>query len=395
MAWLTIISFVRNNIVLAITLALAFVFIAYNGLDDRFEFIDTRLEDIRESNDQETVAIRTEDGAMLSNRVSRIERANGIGAEQLGTTAREPVRTAPVPASVNRPSVGLNYNLASPEFLPNAPVRTAHDYPPEYAAQLYEKKWAPFINSLELENESVVRNTILTWEQFNRELYYQYDAGELNWDKCTASRLTVENLQSRLAPYVSRDQLKDIAVNEGAYQDFRFEMAEANLEYLGSSGWSNDMLKAVRRGSIPDVQEILQLGGDVNFTTTNESMSPLKSAIFDSNEEMVTFLLDSGAKINRTDSKGFTPLMQAAFNGDLDMVQLLILRGAEIGYSDDNNTALSEAATLNHTDVVRALLSAGTDVTGESGSTALLWAQEYGNQVMERMLVNAGASFDY
>ena len=87
--------------------------------------------------------------------------------------------------------------------------------------------------------------------------------------------------------------------------------------------------------------------------------------------------------------------MEAAANGHVEMVSLLASEGVDLDYSHSEKpgfTALVRAARYNHTEVVRELLNQGADATGQVGSYALLSASDYGNQEMEQMLRDAGAS---
>src|SRR6185503_5740275 len=72
-------------------------------------------------------------------------------------------------------------------------------------------------------------------------------------------------------------------------------------------------------------------------------------------------LLDAGVPIEPPEDLRVrrTPLAAAALAGDLANVQLLLRRGAK-----PSSQAVSEALTFGHTDVVRAIVEAGADVTG-------------------------------
>jgi ankyrin repeat protein len=80
-------------------------------------------------------------------------------------------------------------------------------------------------------------------------------------------------------------------------------------------------------------------------------------------------------------------LVAAALAGDLQNVQLLLRRGAR-----PSSQAVSEALTFGHTDVVRALVEAGADVTGvdSTGINLLHWAAITNRASMIPILAKAG-----
>ena len=105
--------------------------------------------------------------------------------------------------------------------------------------------------------------------------------------------------------------------------------------------------------------------------------------------ESVAALLDAGAAIEPPDDVRVRrpPLTAAALAGDLQTVELLLRRGAK-----PSGQAVSEALTFGHTDVVRALVVAGADVTGVDGTgiNLLHWAAITNRPTMIPILVKAG-----
>lgn len=105
--------------------------------------------------------------------------------------------------------------------------------------------------------------------------------------------------------------------------------------------------------------------------------------------ESVAALLDAGAAIEPPDDMRVrrTPLAAAALAGDLQTVGLLLRRGGK-----PSGQAVSEALTFGHTEVVRALVAAGADVTGVDGTgiNLLHWAVITNRPTMIPILVKAG-----
>jgi ankyrin repeat protein len=104
--------------------------------------------------------------------------------------------------------------------------------------------------------------------------------------------------------------------------------------------------------------------------------------------ESVAALLDAGAAIEPPDDLRVrrTPLAAAALAGDLQTVELLLRRGAK-----PSGQAVSEALTFGHTEVVRALVAAGADVSGvdSTGINLLHWAVITNRPTMIPILVKA------
>jgi len=55
----------------------------------------------------------------------------------------------------------------------------------------------------------------------------------------------------------------------------------------------------------------------------------LHAAIRRDRQDMVNFLLDNGADINKIDGVGWTPLMEAIMDDMLELVRILVDRGAD------------------------------------------------------------------
>ena len=283
----------------------------------------------------------------------------------------------------------------APERLPNnvgLPIgaeRSAADR----ATFVYETKWDEFIRSMDLADEHAVRDIIIDWELFNLELLESIRRGDLDMMEVVDDVLKIEDLQSRLALFLTRDQLVDIAVNENAFSSFAQEQSELMSAELDALGWSNEVLQAVQRSDMDATRALLQSGADVNFMTNDSVWTPLNQAIFNDDVDMAAFLLDEGADLDFVNTYGFTSLMSAARDGKSGMVRLLASRGADMEITSGSleTTALTQAARYNHTDVVRELLYWGADATGRAGRIAIHWARQYGNQEIQRMLQEAGA----
>lgn len=127
---------------------------------------------------------------------------------------------------------------------------------------------------------------------------------------------------------------------------------------------SKELYNASENGDLVNVQRLLAVGADPNFS--NGFSSVLRKASELGYVEIVKALVAAGADIDKTDFHfGKPPLTVAIENGRFDVVKALIAAGADVnaGKSKDlpENTPLSAASERGSLDVVKALLAAGAD----------------------------------
>lgn len=120
-------------------------------------------------------------------------------------------------------------------------------------------------------------------------------------------------------------------------------------------------------------------------------------------EELVRFLLDKGADINKGNTfEKFTPLIGAVMTGPGEsnddkayhMVTLLIHKGANVNAGDDHNfTALYWAATRGYYKTATLLIDSGAVVNCRliDGRTPLSEAKRKGDKTMTELLIKHGA----
>lgn len=121
-------------------------------------------------------------------------------------------------------------------------------------------------------------------------------------------------------------------------------------------------------------------------------------AIEDGDSEAIKQLLDDGAAADTWIEYGehkITPLMKASWDGENAIVEILLASGAKVNAtaSDDGGTALMNAVTRGHIEVIRTLLKAGADVSPKNtyGFNVFTSAVAAGNQEVAGMLLEAGA----
>jgi ankyrin repeat protein len=93
-----------------------------------------------------------------------------------------------------------------------------------------------------------------------------------------------------------------------------------------------------------------------------------------------------------------TPLQKAAWDGDLPIVQYLIAKGANVNAraTDTKETALMNAVTREHAEIIKALLAAKADISVRNSFdfNAFTSAVAAGNQEVAGWLLDAGAKVD-
>jgi ankyrin repeat protein len=125
-------------------------------------------------------------------------------------------------------------------------------------------------------------------------------------------------------------------------------------------------------------------------------------AIEDGDLEAVTALIEEeGAAVDTPIEYGehsITPLLKASWDGDLPIVQYLLAKGANVNAraGDTKETALMNAVTRGHMEIIKALLAAKADVALRNAFdfNPFTSAVAAGNQEVSALLLDAGAKID-
>ena len=107
---------------------------------------------------------------------------------------------------------------------------------------------------------------------------------------------------------------------------------------------------------------------------------------------LIQLLLERGAKVNASNTRGGTALMYSAMAGDVDAVEFLLGRGADADARASNGwTALTLAAARGFDEVVAALLARGGDpnVPDIYGWTPLMRAVQQMRLAVVRVLLDS------
>jgi len=135
------------------------------------------------------------------------------------------------------------------------------------------------------------------------------------------------------------------------------------------------------------VRFLLEKGADVNRASPSGSL-PLHMA---TNADMIQLLLEHGADVNKADGYGETPLHKAVRAGILENVRVLIERGADVNARDrDGFTPVNGNMSIP---ILNELVTHGADVNTKSniGMRPIHWAAAYARVEQAKYLLDHGA----
>lgn len=133
--------------------------------------------------------------------------------------------------------------------------------------------------------------------------------------------------------------------------------ADASL----ATAYSNDGFTALHFaayfGANRTIDALLEAGAHIEAVTHNFLANmPLHAAAAGGRTEACRLLLRHGADPNAKQHGGFTPLMSAAFNNNRELVEMLIARNANFDIrSDEGKTAADVAAGLGNMEIAARL----------------------------------------
>ena len=105
-----------------------------------------------------------------------------------------------------------------------------------------------------------------------------------------------------------------------------------------------DVWSAAESGDIEALQQLVKDGADLNTSRANDQQLPLALATRNGHAEAVKFLLESGADVDGQDADGNTAAIGAAFFGYSDVFKALIDAGADLSLS--NSIGLNPGSAL-------------------------------------------------
>jgi len=170
--------------------------------------------------------------------------------------------------------------------------------------------------------------------------------------------------------------------------------ANEGLDIYDRNIYESALTLAAKYGSTEIVTNLIEKGAKVNESNGNLDY-PLTLATQYGHTDVVKILINAGAIVDQGNRFNNTALMFAAQNGKAEIVDALIAAGADVNKTNKkNNTALMFAAQNGEAEIVNALIAAGADVSKVNleGNNALGLATQYGNTEIAQILLKAGAT---
>lgn len=155
-----------------------------------------------------------------------------------------------------------------------------------------------------------------------------------------------------------------------------------------------------RSGTREQVARFLKMHGDPD-KAIGSYKTPFVLAIEQNpHPEVISLMIDAGAKVNARDAEGITPLVHSARNSNHPPIAVALIKGGADPNGRDGAglTPLMHAAERNlNSEMVTALVKAGADVNakgGDRGGTALFLVRNNHNADVTRALIAAGADLE-
>ena len=121
---------------------------------------------------------------------------------------------------------------------------------------------------------------------------------------------------------------------------------------------------AAAGGDLTQVVELLRYGADINLSDPVDGFTALHHAATNGHADIVKYLLNHEAKIDKPDNLCLTPLHLAAKNGWLDVVEVLLNSGANATRRNlGGSTPFDLAVTGGHREIVELLADGDVEDT--------------------------------
>jgi hypothetical protein len=161
-----------------------------------------------------------------------------------------------------------------------------------------------------------------------------------------------------------------------------------------------EVKQLLKQGANPNTREIITTKPDASENAPGGQPKPADTALMIAarigNIEIVSTLLQHGAKIDNRGDYGGTALMEAVRYDQEKIVKLLLDKGAKPNLRTGNgNTAIDFAANRGRTEIVALLLAKGADINGGAGETPLIQAVSRDNKEMVILLLKKRANVNF
>ena len=158
---------------------------------------------------------------------------------------------------------------------------------------------------------------------------------------------------------------------------------------------TSPLVKAIEHNNYEVVNFLINRGANVN-REHRFRRTPLHFAAGEADTRILMRLIEAGAEVNKSNESGYTPLHLAAYNKE--KIELLLANGANINaVTTDGLTPLMVAARIPNcsNEVIQTLLAARSNInaTDINGQSALIIAARYtARPAIITLLLNAGAN---
>ena len=128
-----------------------------------------------------------------------------------------------------------------------------------------------------------------------------------------------------------------------------------------------DLIDAVGKGDLQQVTLLVGQGADKNQVGGDFEETALSVAADNGHLDIVRFLVEQGADMEKIDNCGWTPLLASSANGHLELVRYLLEQGANRDKESRNGvTSLHWAAGEGHLETAKLLMIYGADLNARN-----------------------------
>ena len=167
---------------------------------------------------------------------------------------------------------------------------------------------------------------------------------------------------------------------------------------INSQEMDMELISAADRGDVEAVVRLIEQGADVH-ATNSRGVTPLIAAAYHNHLDVAELLIEAGADVNVQDNTQQSAYLISTSDGYLELLQLTLANGADVHSLDSfNGTGLIRAADRGHIEIIEELLKTdiAIDHVNRLDWTALLEAIILGDggprhTEVVRLLVEAGA----
>ena len=157
--------------------------------------------------------------------------------------------------------------------------------------------------------------------------------------------------------------------------------------------------RALAAGDLAEVERMLDAGEVGIDDDLGARATLLSEAVVGRKPNIVEWLLERGADIEKTNGFQMTPLMEAVRHENLAMVDLLLEKGADVnawrGGEINTKTAIHYTLRDGTVEMVTRLIDAGADLEarllGPGGYTPMLYAAHLGRDDLVKLMIDRGA----